>query len=59
MVHSPYYDNEYWEYHLPINPPGAYREASDVVLPSVDIDNWLDDDGIYRFSPRIKDVVQQ
>jgi hypothetical protein len=59
MVSSPYYDNQYWEFHLPINPPGAYRSDSDVVLDHIDISNYRDDDGVYRFSPRIKDVVQQ
>ena len=59
MVDSPYYDNIHWEHHLPINPPGAFRTDEDVVLLDVDIANWLNDDGVYRFKPRLKDVVQQ
>lgn len=59
MVSSPYYDNPYWEFHLPVNPPGAFRTDEDVVLDHVEINNWLDDDGEYRFRPRLKDTVQQ
>ena len=58
MVNSPYYDNQYWEHHLPINPPGnAFRTDTDVVLESVEIANWLVD-GEYVFKPRLKDTVQ-
>lgn len=60
MVSSPYYDNPYWEFHLPVNPPG-FRTDEDVVLDYVDIANWLDDDGVYRFYPRlprVRNVVQ-
>lgn len=52
------YDNPYWEYHLPVNPPGAYRTKGDIVLDSVEIANWYEND-VYVFRPRLRDNVQQ
>jgi hypothetical protein len=68
VVSSPYYDNPYWEHHLPINPPiqpgtdldiftgGIYVHLGPVVL---DLPNWLAPSGEYTFEPRLKENVQQ
>lgn len=53
------YDNPHWEYHLPVNPPGAYfREGHDVLMTEIEIANW-DSEGGYEFRPRLKDEVQK
>lgn len=63
MVNSPYYDNQHWEYHLPINPailPGTDVDVQGNVyvypwlITEVSIDNW---DNPY-FQPRLRDCVQ-
>lgn len=63
MVSSPYYDNQYWEYHLPVNPPIDPARDCDVsgvpyvypwYLTEISIANW---DAPY-FLPRLRDSVQ-
>lgn len=52
------YDNPYWEYHLPVNPPGAYFDKEfDVMMTESDIANWFGDGGP-EFQPRLRDAVQ-
>lgn len=52
------YDNPYWEYHLPVNPPGAYLAEGDVMMTELELANW-DDEGGYVFRPRLRDAVQK
>lgn len=48
-----------WEYHLPVNPPGAhFREGFDVMMTEVDVLNWEDEGGLV-FKPRLSDNVQE
>jgi hypothetical protein len=63
VVSSPYYDNQHWEYHLPVNPPIDPANDCDVsgvpyVYPwhvdQVSIVNWNDP----FFEPRLRDNVQ-
>lgn len=51
------YDNPHWEYHLPVNPPGAYLAEGDIVMDRVDVRNWATDDG-FEYRPRLRDRVQ-
>lgn len=66
MVNSPYYDNQYWEYHLPVNPPLDFEGAVDVAgnpysypwyLDSCDLANW-DFGGSIGYRPRLKESGQ-
>lgn len=49
--------HDYWEYHLPVNPPGAYRAEGDVMMTESDIRNW-EGEGGPEFQPRLRDNVQ-
>lgn len=52
-----YYDNPYWEFHLPVNPPGAYfREGFDVMMTDIELGNW-DTDGGFEYRPRLREEV--
>lgn len=64
MVSSPFYDNQHWEYHLPVNPPIDPANDCDVsgvpyVYPwhvdLVSIHNWDDP----HYNPRLRDNVQE
>jgi len=60
MVSSPYYDNPYWEYHLPINPPiepGKDLDMDGNIYEytgndSVEIGNWMTNDSL-GYLPRL------
>jgi len=60
MVNSPYYDNPYWEFHLPINQPIAPGKDLDMDgeiyeytgYHAVELNNWLDEDGSATYRPR-------
>jgi hypothetical protein len=61
MVNSPYYDNQYWEYHLPINPPIDPEKDLDMDgqlyeytgLHAVELNNWLAENGTATYRPRL------
>lgn len=57
MVSSPYYDNPYWEFHLPINPAPDFDRDVDFdgepyehVASQSDLGNWFNEGGelVYR-----------
>nr|ALS91346.1 PKD domain protein [uncultured bacterium] len=66
MVSSPYYDNQHWEYHLPVNPPFDPENHVDVDgnpytyvwrLDRCDLANW--DFGTHvGYRPRLKESAQ-
>lgn len=67
MVDSPFYDNPYWEFHLPINPPIQPGKDIDPMTggvyiwdgpDSAEIANWLVK-GEYTFQPRLRDSIQE
>jgi hypothetical protein len=58
MVSSPYYDNQHWEFHLPINPPSPAPTKEDIMPHSIGILNWINDQGELEFRPRLRDNVQ-
>lgn len=64
---STFYDNPYWEYHLPVSPPIQPGKDIDPMTGElyswngpdrVGIDNWLVK-GEYTFQPRLRDNVQE
>jgi hypothetical protein len=64
VVSSPYYDNPYWEFHLPINPPIAPGKDLDMDgneyvydgPSSIDIGNWTDETGAIYHIDRIRET---
>jgi len=61
MVSSPYYDNPYWEFHLPINPaPDPEKDLDMDGDPyiytgnnTVELHNWMDEAGNATYRPRL------